>query len=666
MGSLKKTRTAVKVLRRIAIVAAFLGVCAAVLWWFLRPIDPITQLQQRSRNMPTLAMANSSLAAPTNKWFSSLAFKQPSDPVFAYPLAFKTTPTGFAVSQPRIITSADGIDASFVQDVALAFGDDVKSYVRSYDDLSVEIELRSGEKVLGTARVTQGSPYIFMSLVSGTTVKLDAETVDLSGDVITLRRGGTTYELQQRSNMTTDATAKTVTATGAVVTALYLVPSGADASAFRAAANNQVTGTEVSYKVTGNKAETTFAIKTANNLPTVLGMLPQQNTPGTAVGTVQTLLGTLTFRQGNTFSFATTLQPIQTQLPVGNLPADKKAELTSMVKHDTAALSLTATDTYFGGKQLYRTAQLLQLAHQLDMQAEATSLQAALKTELTQWFDPNTGNQRHDKFFYYDTTLKGIIGEKTSFGSEDYNDHHFHYGYFLQAAAILGTYDPVFAAEYEARVTMLARDIANPNRDDTTLPYLRAFDQYAGHSWASGLSPFGSGNNQESSSEAANAWHGMYQWAELTNNDQLRTTAQWLYARETQSALAYYTNIDLTRPEFAGYNHTIISLLWGGKADYATFFDAAPESKLAIQVIPMNPGAAYLGVDRARVAQNLAQVVRETGQAPSKFKDYLIMYKSLADPQGALTDASALGDAEIDDGNSRSYLFAWLYTQAQK
>jgi endoglucanase Acf2 len=158
----------------------------------------------------------------------------------------------------------------------------------------------------------------------------------------------------------------------------------------------------------------------------------------------------------------------------------------------------------------------------------------------------------------------------------------------------------------------------------------------------------------------------MYQWAQLTHNDQLRTTAQWLYARETQSALAYYTNVDLARSELAGYEHTIFSLLWSGKADYATFFDAAPESKLAIQVIPMNPGAAYLGTDSARVSQNLAQVVRETGQAPSKFKDFLIMYKSLADPKGALADASALGDADIDSANSRSYLFAWLYTQAQK
>ena len=39
------------------------------------------------------------------------------------------------------------------------------------------------------------------------------------------------------------------------------------------------------------------------------------------------------------------------------------------------------------------------------------------------------------------------------------------------------------------------------------------FDPYRGHSWASGPSPFASGNNQESSSEAVAAWNGLALWA---------------------------------------------------------------------------------------------------------------------------------------------------------
>ncbi|MEK8105205.1 glycosyl hydrolase [Micromonospora sp. M12] len=50
-------------------------------------------------------------------------------------------------------------------------------------------------------------------------------------------------------------------------------------------------------------------------------------------------------------------------------------------------------------------------------------------------------------------------------------------------------------------VDLLIRDANNYRRGDTQFPYLRDFDIYAGHDWASGHGSFGSGNNQESSSE---------------------------------------------------------------------------------------------------------------------------------------------------------------------
>ena len=663
MGKLTKTHKQVRRVRRIAIIGVLFLAVGFGVWWLLRPIDPVTQLQQRSRTLPTLALANSTLKPPTNKWFSSLAFKQPSDPVFAYPLAFQTTTTGFAVSQPKVVATAHTIDATFALDVGMKFGTDVKSYIRSYDDLSVEIELRGANKVVGTARITQGSPYIFMTLMGGTAVIADAETVSESGGVATLQRNGRTYEMVIGQNATFSASTRTVTATGDAQVVLYALPTGSDVAMIREGAKHPITGTEVTYKINGAKAETTFAVKTKDGQPTILGLLPgQTNQQAKTAGTIATLLGTQTLQQGNNFTFSTPLNDMPGELNIGKLTDDQRAQIAGIVKQDAGMLTFTATDTYYAGKQLYRAAQLLQLARQLNLTTEAETIQNGLKTQLAQWFDPNTGNQRHDKFFYYDTTTKGVIGEKPSFGSEDYNDHHFHYGYFLHAAAILGTYDPVFANEYESRVTMLARDIASNERNDANLPYMRDFDQYAGHSWASGFSPFGAGNNQESSSEAVNAWHGMYLWAQVTGDTRMRETAQWLFARESQSALDNYVNIDQSRPELAGYAHSIISLLWGGKADYATFFDAAPESKLAIQLIPMNPAADYLGANKARVAVNIAQIFAETGQAPSKFKDYILMYKAFADPKTALAEAAAIGDADIDSANSRSYLYAWILT----
>ena len=72
------------------------------------------------------------------------------------------------------------------------------------------------------------------------------------------------------------------------------------------------------------------------------------------------------------------------------------------------------------------------------------------------------------------------------------NDHHFHYGYFIRAAAEIARHDPAWAsdAHWGGMVSLLVRDIASPDRDDPMFPFLRNFDPYAGHSWASGHAKF--------------------------------------------------------------------------------------------------------------------------------------------------------------------------------
>lgn len=642
----------------ITVIVIALGYGAWRLWW---PEDAMARLQQHSRQLPTLALADSAQKPPTNKWFSSLAFKQPSDPVFAYPLALQTTGTGVDISYPAVSAGADTIDASFRRDLGLTFGASSKSYVSSYDDLSVELEVRANDQKQAAIRITQGSPYLFVHLASGAHMTIDAAAYSQAdGGAWRFQNNGRTYELSLGTSATYDPATHAVTASANnALAALYVTPDDAQSSVLRAAAQNAITGTEVSYKVDGTSTTTTFVVHTQNGQPTVFGLLPDQTNGHAAQdGHFTTLLGTQTLQAGTSFTFKTALPNMPANLPVTSLPAAQQDQLKDLVRQDAGKLTFDATDTYYAGKQLYRAANLLQLAHQLGLNSEAANIQHALKTELTQWFDPNTGNQRNNKYFYYDTTIKGIVGVTPSFGSEDFNDHHFHYGYMLYAAAVLGQYDDVFVAQYGPAVTLLARDIADPNRNDAPLPYLRMFDQYAGHSWASGFAPFGSGNNQESSSEAVNAWYGMYRWAQVSGNNALGTEAQWLFARETSAALRDYLNIDQTRPELAGYNHNIVSLLWGGKADYATFFDAAPESKLAIQLLPFNPAAGYLGSDKSHVQLNLAAV----GPNPSKFKDYVAMYQVFTDPKGALAAAATLGDTDLDGANSRSYLYAWLLT----
>jgi endo-1,3(4)-beta-glucanase len=101
------------------------------------------------------------------------------------------------------------------------------------------------------------------------------------------------------------------------------------------------------------------------------------------------------------------------------------------------------------------------------------------------------------------------ITDKRSTGF--YNDHHFHYGYYIYTAAVLAHFDPQWGRDFFEVVLVLIRDIANPSNRDTSFPLFRHKDWYFGSSWASGITqpPFPNGMNQESSSEAIAAYEGV-------------------------------------------------------------------------------------------------------------------------------------------------------------
>lgn len=96
-----------------------------------------------------------------------------------------------------------------------------------------------------------------------------------------------------------------------------------------------------------------------------------------------------------------------------------------------------------------------------------------------------------------------------------YNDHHFHYGYHILAAAYIAYFDKTWAAQNKDYVNMLVRDIANPSTKDTYFPVSRHFDWYHGHSWAHGLYSSLDGKNQESSSEDIMAMYAIKMWGTI-------------------------------------------------------------------------------------------------------------------------------------------------------
>ncbi len=219
--------------------------------------------------------------------------------------------------------------------------------------------------------------------------------------------------------------------------------------------------------------------------------------------------------------------------------------------------------------------------------------------------------------------------------------------------------NPELAKKLQPVMDLVAADIGS-NAGNGSFPDRRVFDVYAGHSWASGTSPFADGNNQESSSEAITAWTGLAKWAKSSGNDALEAEAIWMLSTEAQAGLDYWTNFDNAEPIYSGYGHKIVTLNWGGKRDYATWFSPEPAAMLGILVIPMSPASTYLGGDPDRITANVEEATG--GKFDQKFGDFLLMYAALAgdDQRKTALDKARIAGRRVDRRRQQPGLSAGL------
>jgi endoglucanase Acf2 len=330
---------------------------------------------------------------------------------------------------------------------------------------------------------------------------------------------------------------------------------------------------------------------------------------------------------------------------------------------------------YWQGKGLARITTLMDVAEQLgDLEARDRLLRMA-ERRMESWFSGESSKT----YFHYDKRLGTVVGYPEEFFAVDQmNDHHFHYGYWIRAAADIALRDPAWAAKerWGGMVDLLIADIATAERGRSDFPFLRNFDPYEGHSWASGigLGPFG--NNQESSSEAVNAWAGLILWGEATGNRILRDLGIYLYTTEIESINYYW--FDVHRQVFPPeYTNVETSMVFGGKYAHKTWWTEVPAEVHGINLLPLTTASTYLGLDRDFVERNLAAVKSEnriyTGRvlklrAPQArpqdiWQDILAEYQALAEPQAALANWDRWGAVEL--GDTRSHALFWMLSLDQ-
>ena len=611
------------------------------------------------------------LVPPTNRWFSGLVFGEEPQPVFPRPLSVGLTGAGFDLGLAAPVTSEKAILAPHVPAVTIDAAS-AGSQVSAYDDASVTVDLldEAGD-ALGSLVIAQGSPLVSLTAVGDLEVTTDVafETAEAPGG------GSTAYGTVESEGRTwavvapegsLDGTAL-VLAAGESAT-WYALPDDAGTAAegvLARAAASPVTGTESSYGVGNGIARTTIGYRTVDGEPTAYVTMPhhrngeQPERSDCGLGTYPSVYGTLELCAGSQLiSFAPQREPART-LDVSGISDESREAVVDQIAADVAATPDAPSDTYFGGKWLYRAATLVTLGEELGADDVVAALRDEVTAALLEWTEPQGCAERDFRCFAYDPTARGVVGLTPSFGSQEFNDHHFHYGYHLAAAGMIAADDPDLAAQLAPVMDVLAQDIAAATASDA-FPRMRNFDVYTGHSWASGTAPFADGNNQESSSEAVNAWNGLGLWAQASGQEELELQASYLMSTEA-AAILYWTDLDLEDPVYEGYEHTIATLNWGGKRDYATWFSAEPSAMLGILLIPMGPFADYLAVDPERIRASVAEAA--AGGFGVQFGDYLLMYQSLAGPQDAAAawaEAQTLPDTSIDDGSSRAYLLAWI------
>ena len=102
------------------------------------------------------------------------------------------------------------------------------------------------------------------------------------------------------------------------------------------------------------------------------------------------------------------------------------------------------------------------------------------------------------------------------------------------------------------------------------------------------------GNNQESSSEAINAWAGLILWGEATGNARVRHLSIYLYTTEVAAVQTYWFDFKhaVLAPEYA---KPFASMVFGGKYAYNNWWTVEPHQIFAINMLPFTPASLYLG-----------------------------------------------------------------------
>ncbi|MBT8254614.1 MAG: carbohydrate-binding protein, partial [Bacteroidia bacterium] len=621
---------------------------------------------------------------PTNDWWSRLIKEDHADNLFNYPMTLKTTNQGLIVTyipwgpigdSAPIEVGLSGLNTSLatVSDysdwtVTMNWNDgshDLQAtsgigmpflYFQKDNDDVVEITVNAGtpaisNEILIIENATNGADFVFYAPVGSSWSQ--------AGNVYTSTLNGNDYWSMA---MLPQSTANVNTVAQEYKKYAYVFPTN--------------TTTSWSYNQANAKLTTTFTvttdIKEGTDTNVLLGLLPHQwsnlasGSPVPNEYSYDAVRGELKTLNGNTFTVENTFKGILPTLPnlthysPGYNPADLGGKI-SQIENDALA---AWTDSYNEGQVMNRMIQTARIADQTGDAEARDKMVATIKERLEDWLTYQSGEVAF--LFYYNNTWSAMLGYPSGHGQDtNINDHHFHWGYFIHAAAFMEQFEPGWVNDWGGMINLLIRDAASYDRNDTLFPFLRNFSPYGGHSWANGFATFPHGNDQESTSESMQFASSLIHWGTITENDAIRDLGIYIYTTEQTAVEEYW--FDMYDRNFQpSQSYSLVSRVWGNSYDNGTFFTNDIAASYGIELYPMHGGSLYLGHNQAYAQSLWTEMTANTGILshevnPNLWHDTYYQFLALTDAQAAIDLYDANSGRNLKFGISDAQTYHWLH-----
>jgi endo-1,3(4)-beta-glucanase len=634
---------------------------------------------------PQLSGAAVGKPVPTNDWWSKLVKENHADNLFNYPMTMKTTNTGLIVTYIPFGVIGDSTPIQ----IGLSGLNTTQTTVSDYSDWTVTMNWSDASHSL-SATSGIGMPFLYFEKDSDDILEItiNGGTASISSELLIIENASNgadfVFYAPTGSTWTQNGSVYSSTLNNKTYWSMAMLPQST--SNVAAVANEYKkyayvfptnTTTTWNYDESTSKVSTTFTVSTETKegaeTNILLGLLPHQwdnlalSSPAPDKYSYDGVRGEIKTLDGNTFSVENTFKGILPTMPYlanyspGFNPSELDAKI-SQIENDGLS---TWTDSYNEGQVMNRLIQTARIADQTGNIVARDKMIATVKERLEDWLTYQSGEVAF--LFYYNSDWSAMLGYPAGHGQDsNINDHHFHWGYFIHAAAFMEQFEPGWAAQWGDMINLLVRDAASDNRNDSQFPFLRNFSPYAGHCWANGFATFPQGNDQESTSESMQFNSSLIHWGTITGNDAIRDLGIYLYTTEQTAVEEYW--FDMYERNFqASQQYSLVSRVWGNSYDNGTFWTADITASYGIELYPMHGGSLYLGQNKAYVQKiwdelkTYTEILSTSSTNPNLWHDTIWKYLSFLDPQAAIDLYDSYPDRIMKFGVSDAQTYHWLH-----